>query len=149
MVRQENHESVRWEPLPPGSLNAFAKRMRSRRRQQKTARVAVPAAAMVILALLVPQLASTSPDTQPRFGGITCSEVSANLESFMAKDLDERQIAAIEAHLNECSECRQKMEAMLEAAILEGGAVAIQIPSSKTFVIGSLPHSRVLVAAVE
>jgi len=104
----------------------------------------VSTAVVVVFALLLPPLTVPSSETQPHYGGIVCSEVRSNLDSFMAKDLDRERMEAIEVHLSECPKCRQRMEAMLKTDV---AASDNRIPES--FALGSLHHSPVLVASVK
>lgn len=144
MIRQENHDSAKWKPLPPGSLTAFAKRARSKRRRKQFTRATVPGAAVIILLLLVPQLSNSPQQTQPRFDGVTCNEVASHVESFMAKELEPKWIAAIEIHLNQCPTCRQRIESMRGAKSL-----ASQNQKPETLVEGSLPHSQFLAVFIK
>jgi len=144
MVRQENYETAEWQPVTPGSLNGLAKQIRSKRRRKKVARVVVPVAAVILVASLLPFLAESSPESQPNYGGIACSEVRANLDSFMAKDLDQERMASITAHLKECPQCRQRMEAMLQVEVASADR---RIP--EFLALGSLDHSSLMAASLK
>jgi len=143
MVRQQIFAAADWDPVTPGSLNGLASRIRSRRRRRIVAKVLVPVAAIILFASLLPFLANSSTDSQSNYGGIACSEVRSNLNSFIAKDLDQERMGAIAAHLRECRQCRQRMEAMLRTEV---------VSSDKTFLdfcaLSSLDHSPVLAASI-
>ena len=143
MIRQENHDSAEWKPLAPGSLTTFAKRARSKRRRKQFTRAAVAVAALVALIVLGPQRLQPPQQAQPSFGGVTCNEVVSHVESFMAKDLDPKRMAAIEVHLTHCPTCRQRIESMRESQSL-----ASQNQKSETFIEASLPHSDLLATSL-
>jgi len=98
----------------------------------------------MLVASLLPFLADSSSESQPNYGGIACSEVRSNLDSFMAKDLDPGRMVAIETHLRECPQCRRRMEAMLKTEVASGDK---RIP--EFFTLGLLDHSPALVGSVK
>ncbi|WP_413433401.1 hypothetical protein [Crateriforma spongiae] len=62
----------------------------------------------------------------------------------MAKDLDQERMASITAHLKECPQCRQRMEAMLQ--------VEVASPDKRIrefLALGSLDHSSFMAASLQ
>ncbi|TWU06135.1 hypothetical protein Pla52n_18550 [Stieleria varia] len=145
MIRQGNRDSTEWTPLTTGALTTFAKRARSQRRRKQLVRAGTPVALLPLLLLLVSLGSSDAPQpSQPRFGGITCTDVVSHLDSLSSGDLAPSLVTAIQTHLLKCPDCRKRMESMQKPQ-----SVAHNKDIRNTSLESSSPHSQFLVASVE
>lgn len=55
----------------------------------------------------------TPADTLLEYGGISCAEVSAKIEAYIAQSLDEAIEQQIDQHLAKCNICRSRYESMI------------------------------------
>lgn len=144
MIRQENHDSTEWKPLPPGSLTNFARRERSRRRRKRLTLVGTPVAVLVLLVLVSLRLSESPQLLQPAFGDIACVEVASHMKAFSDGSLDQSLMETIRDHLSECPACRQKMESMKKLQ-----SVTSRNEPQDTINESSSTHSQFLVASVK
>jgi len=108
-MNNENTSPDPWEACPPGQLNALARRLRTRRRQRTLQPLAVVATAAVVMFVVGWYAIDAS---QPRYGGITCTDARSHAAAFLAKTLDSALTKSVNAHLHDCPHCQKYFEAL-------------------------------------
>lgn len=104
-----------WQPCPPGTLRRLAGRWKSRERLKfasQAALLVVGISAVAIGGVFVVGDWSPSANPDAPYGGMSCREVREVLPRFVARELTPDRYERVNAHLMQCSECRQLMESM-------------------------------------
>lgn len=96
-----------WEPCPPGEVRQLVQRIRGQRRRRAVLQVATGAVGLGLIAGVL-LLGRTPGDAL--YGGISCSEVMAQADAFVAGALHGELLDRIEQHLTACSHCRAAID---------------------------------------
>jgi len=117
MARNWSARHEGWSPCT-GEIEHFVKRERRRKGGVVLGKMLGGAAVGALLVIVFtgpPEWAEGPPPVGDfRLGGITCSEVRANVDDFMAGKLDAATAERIRIHLRECPHCSVLLERMLE-----------------------------------
>lgn len=96
-----------WQPCQSGEIAGLVKGLRSRRSRQTAHRALVGVVAFGVLLVAglyaVPRLGGVERD----YGGITCSEVVAHADDYIAGTLEPAVAGKIDVHLAQCDHCRR------------------------------------------
>lgn len=106
-------KSNQWEPCESGYLAALCERAKSARRKRRLFRAGAGAALVICgVGLGVWSSGYWSTPRENYFGGIACHEVRENMPAMMAGTLPAEVKVRMEAHLRECSACREMVQKM-------------------------------------
>jgi hypothetical protein len=103
-------DSSEWLPCPAGLLGDAGVRARSRRQMRLIAQLATASLLLILVGIGSWFLLREPVGRENHFGGIACSEVSKNMEAFMAGTLPDSVAAKIRAHLDQCPNCQKMMQ---------------------------------------
>lgn len=108
--------SGQWDSCPPGELQKLATRLRWRRRDRSVAK-AVGLTGALIAFLFVGGLAVQQfrgpLDGAHLYGDVSCREVQANIQQYVAGQLDPQLADRIRIHLEQCPECGPPFRRMM------------------------------------
>jgi hypothetical protein len=107
-----SNDSGEWLPCPPGLLRDSGMRARSRRHRRRIVQTAAAGSLLILLCVGSWLLWGGRADRENHFGGIACSEVRANMQTFMAGTLPETVAGKVRAHLDQCPQCQKLMQNM-------------------------------------
>ena len=95
-----------WAACKPGSLVRYAAREQSRiKRRRITKAVGIVAVCLVAVFATTALVQPLDTGLEPNYGGIVCSKVMSNSESYLAGTLDKDTNSKIELHLKLCPKC--------------------------------------------
>lgn len=115
--------SGRWEGWSPCTreIEQFVERVNRRRALGLFGRMTAGGALGALLVVLFTGPPDWSTAQTPildfRFGGVTCADVRAKADDFMAGRLDEATAGRIRAHLEACPHCGVLVERMLKKPV--------------------------------
>jgi len=112
-MNTDSNKAETWSPCAPGTLEAFGRASKAKRRLRVATRVTGSAVAVLLIAGL--SVWSVNSLTKPRefyFGGIGCRDVRDNLGGFAMGTLPDELSQRIQAHLKECPACQEVMKRM-------------------------------------
>ena len=122
MVRQELETNAQWDECAKGTLSDLQHRLRTDHRRESAVRVGTPIVILALLGIGGWMISATiAPTMNPpvphefNFGGVTCSEFQASMRQFSMEQLPTAQQQAFAIHLQQCSVCQEKIDAMKNA----------------------------------
>ncbi|QDS90267.1 hypothetical protein EC9_44740 [Rosistilla ulvae] len=99
-----------WQPCQPGTLQRLADQQRRTRRVGTVKRIALPAAAVMLLIFAgISAMRPREPQRLPH-GGLSCAEVAQQLHAFAANQVDAAMAQKISDHMLDCPRCRHKLQ---------------------------------------
>ena len=114
MSTESQHDEGSWEPCPAGALQQLSGRLASQRRHRQLTKVGQWTVGMTLaVILLVMGSFVVHQNSQNNFGGIACSDVTAQLVAYRAGQLDVNLTERIRVHLENCPMCGQKYRDMI------------------------------------
>lgn len=120
-----------WTPCPPGVLSSISLETRQRiRRQEITKMVGIGGSvcALLVAAVLTFQnISQPSAAELPMYGGLACTEVIADMDSFFAQKLEKEREELVRKHLADCPACRSKFEGEASDLGLSPNVLATQL----------------------
>lgn len=119
MSKQQQND-LEWEPCPSGELGRLVRRMESepQRMAVKWATGAVAATALLALLVVGVYRMRQLPGMEYNFGGVTCSEVRARMQQYLAGEIDAELRERLEVHLAKCPQCAKLKQQMMEEETL-------------------------------
>lgn len=112
-MKAKSDEGNQWEPCPPGELARIAGDLRRRRRTRIVTRVTTATAVLLVMAVGGAYFTSQFWNRGDYdFGGITCTEVKADIPLMAAGKLDQETMMRIQKHLELCPKCKPLAEQM-------------------------------------
>ncbi len=110
-----------WEPCPRGEVGRLVDHLQTRRRRQAltTGALSVSAVCLLLAAgfFLVPRPGGLVPAARvQRIGGLSCYEVDAQLDAYVAGTLDAETVHKIDAHVAQCRYCRDCLQRLRDQA---------------------------------
>ena len=102
-----------WQPLPAGTLNELASRLKTQRRLRLASQFGgVACVVIAAIGLSLFSASRTASMKEPNFGGITCTEVRRVMMDLAANppapDVEQR----VQEHLRQCPACQKFMQGM-------------------------------------
>lgn len=147
--------SNHWENCRPGEVGRLVHRLKYRRRQRtvKAGLVAISACTLLLVAGITWYGGQTSQVSRRNFaGGITCRDVLQQATQFVNRELDVATSGKIRLHLEQCPNCRERIERMQQAHDVNAAAERASLSASAVVVnqepsVGQASESEWLVLA--
>lgn len=133
-MSEANHSNESWAPCEAGTLRDVAEAVRRRGAARERRRFTAGAAVVVCLLLVAVTVYSVTSmnNTQPRYGGITCSGVAKVMAAYIEGTLDADTTERVEQHLAECTLCREAHRKMTQGVAhterRHGSTLVAQVP---------------------
>lgn len=105
-----------WQACPTGALSQFARDDRGRRRRVLLLKSSGAAALALLLVGVSLSAFNSRQSREPKFGGITCTEVRRHAAEYRAGRLNDDLASKIRLHLEQCSECQSRWKIMQAAS---------------------------------
>jgi len=116
-MNAESNRNGFWEPCEPGSLQAYGRRSKLRRRSQAVARAASAAVVLLLVGVGSWAVIRNSGFEEYHCGGISCSEVRANGDAFARGRVSDPLAKRMKIHLSKCPNCGELMKEMQVSSV--------------------------------
>ena len=111
-------DDAKWKPCPAGTLPRFAKQQRTRVFRRQLLQASGVASVLVLVggvSYLKFFRSAPGPIAEPRYGGVTCTEVRTNARGYLAGSLEPKRMWQFQKHIEECDRCQAAFREMSEA----------------------------------
>jgi hypothetical protein len=148
MPRRNSSDDTTWTDCSPGTLTQLNRRLRATRQRATVMRVAAPVLVLVCSSFGVWAVNQATAPTEFNFGGVSCTEVQANMQQYAMTQLSPELQDSFEIHLEKCPRCQEKMQTMQD-----GDAVSANVnPETdwkNNFGESFAPHRHLFAANLE